>query len=141
MNLLKTTRSNARGAIDCLKAREMLYHHTPLKSQGEDFNLREGIYCGFDPTSCSLHLGNLMTLLGLRHFEQHGFRTFALIGGATGLIGDPSGKHAERDMSHVDRIAENSAALTKQIQSLSFLDARVVNNLDWFSNINCLQVQ
>lgn len=101
------------------------------------------VYCGFDPTAESLHLGHLLPLLALKRFQQQGHKPIILIGGATGLIGDPSGKEKERLL--------NSAAITNewaekiQVQASRYLDfsagpqqAMVVNNLDWIGPIKLL---
>lgn len=97
------------------------------------------VYCGFDPTADSLHIGSLMPVLGLRRLKNAGLFPIALVGGATGMIGDPSGKTTERTLLDSDRLAANVAGLTKQLESL--LDGKVgedfllVNNADWFGPI------
>ncbi len=94
------------------------------------------VYAGFDPTADSLHVGSLLPLLVLRRFQQAGHRPIALVGGATGMIGDPSGKNEERNLLSIDTLCHNVDAIRGQIQS--FLDfnsagngAILVNNLDW----------
>jgi tyrosyl-tRNA synthetase len=92
-------------------------------------------YCGFDPTAPSLHIGNLVQILTLRRLQQGGHRPIALVGGATGLVGDPSGKSAERVLNDTDVVAGWVERLRSQIEP--FLDfsganaATMVNNLDW----------
>ena len=93
------------------------------------------LYCGFDPTADSLHVGNLVPLLALRRFQLAGHRPILLVGGATGLIGDPSGKAEERALQSAELVAARVEAVRQQAQR--FLDfagpnpATVVNNLDW----------
>src|SRR5438067_5291612 len=76
------------------------------------------LYCGFDPTSDSLHVGNLVPLLALRRFQVLGHRPIALAGGATGLIGDPSGKATERQLLTKEALDNNIARLKEQMQAL-----------------------
>src|SRR5678810_82138 len=78
------------------------------------------LYCGFDPTSDSLHVGSLLPALILRRFQKAGHRPIALVGGATGMIGDPSGKSEERNLLSVERLQENVAGVKKQLRR--FLD-------------------
>lgn len=94
-------------------------------------------YIGFDPSADSLHLGNLATIMLLMHLQKTGHKPIALVGGATGMIGDPSGKSSERNLLDEKTIAANVAAIQRQLEK--FLDfqntdcaAEVVNNLDWF---------
>lgn len=100
------------------------------------------LYAGFDPTADSLHVGSLLPLLGLRRFQQAGHRPIALIGGATGMIGDPSGKSKERSLLSIDELRFNQAGIERQIRSLLRSDgpqgAVVVNNLDWMSGLHFL---
>ncbi len=107
-------------------------------------HLREGrtLYCGFDPTADSLHIGSLVPLLALRRFQLAGHRPIALIGGATGLVGDPSFKAAERSLNTAAIVSEWAESIKTQVSGL--LDtsgpggALVVNNLDWFGNFHLL---
>lgn len=100
------------------------------------------LYVGFDPTADSLHVGHLMGVLMLRRFQKAGHRPIALIGGATGVIGDPSGKSQERNLLSLDQLHTNVEAIGKQIGR--FLDfnatsgARMVNNHDWISRFSYL---
>jgi tyrosyl-tRNA synthetase len=102
------------------------------------------LYCGFDPTADSLHVGNLVPLFALRRFQLHGHVPIALAGGATGMVGDPSGKSDERNLQTPDQVAHNIAAI--KIQLSRFLDftagknpARLVNNFDWTGGITFLE--
>ncbi|MCG3170489.1 MAG: Tyrosine--tRNA ligase [Pseudomonadales bacterium] len=100
------------------------------------------VYCGFDPTADSLHIGSLVPLLALRRFQLAGHRPIALVGGATGLVGDPSFKAAERSLNAADTVAAWASSMTRQVAR--FLDtsgsngALVVSNLDWFRDFRLL---
>lgn len=100
------------------------------------------VYTGFDPTGSSLHVGHLVAIMNLRRFQKAGHRPIALIGGATGMIGDPSGKSAERQLLTPDAVADNVRALQKQMAIfLDFDDktgALLLNNYDWMSGFSFL---
>ena len=108
--------------------------------------LNEGpivLYCGFDPTSDSLHVGNLVPLIGLRRFQDQGHIPIALAGGATGAIGDPSGKSAERNLITRGKLQENIASVKKQLCKLLDFDtannpAHLLDNADWTDSITLL---
>ena len=105
---------------------------------------RRTLYCGFDPTADSLHIGSLVPLLALRRFQLQGHRPLLLLGGATGLIGDPSGRDDERSLNREDTVGAWVDALRDQVSS--FLDfetadgsaAKIVNNLDWTSDLSVI---
>jgi len=97
-------------------------------------------YIGFDPTADSLHVGNLVPIILLMHFQRHGHTPIAVIGGATGMIGDPSGKSAERNLLDEETLRKNEAGIKKQLMRfLNFSEgenkALLLNNYDWFKNI------
>ena len=101
------------------------------------------VYCGFDPTADSLHIGNLVPLLALKKFQMAGHKPILLMGGATGIIGDPSGRDSEREL--LSREAVDKQMKTIRLQASEFLDfdcgqnsALLVNNLDWISEINVI---
>jgi tyrosyl-tRNA synthetase len=100
------------------------------------------LYCGFDPTAASLHVGNLVPLLTLRRFQQHGHRPIALVGGATGLIGDPSGRATERTLNSDDVVEDWVRRIRDQVSSFVDLDggnaAMVVSNLDWTGSLTAI---
>ena len=115
---------------------------------GTDEHLRQNApitgYIGFDPTAPSLHIGNLATIMLLVHLQRAGHRPLALVGGATGMIGDPSGKSAERNLLDEEALRRNQAGIQAQLEK--FLDfsegptgAKVVNNYDWFKEFGFLQ--
>jgi tyrosyl-tRNA synthetase len=99
-------------------------------------------YIGFDPTAPSLHVGSLLPILLLVHLQKAGHRPVALIGGATGMIGDPSGKSAERSLLDEETLARNVAGIRAQLEKFLDFDpgrpnaARLVNNYDWFKDIS-----
>jgi tyrosyl-tRNA synthetase len=101
------------------------------------------LYCGFDPTSDSLHVGSLLPLLTLKRFQDAGHRVVAVVGGATGMIGDPSGKSQERNLLDETAIARNLAGIRKVIERFLKLDganpAIVVNNGDWFRDMSYIR--
>ncbi|MEM9940693.1 MAG: tyrosine--tRNA ligase [Planctomycetota bacterium] len=99
------------------------------------------IYAGFDPTADSLHVGSLLPLMMLRRFQKAGHRPIAIAGGATGMIGDPSGKSAERNLQTKDQIEKNLAGIEIQMRQLLDFDcgensALLVNNNDWMSQFS-----
>ena len=101
-------------------------------------------YSGFDPTAASLHVGNLVPIMGLVHFQRAGHAPIALIGGGTGLIGDPSGKSAERELLVPERVAANAAGIRAQLER--FLDfgagarqARLVDNSEWLTRLGAVE--
>jgi tyrosyl-tRNA synthetase len=94
------------------------------------------VYCGFDPTAPGLHIGNLVQLLTLRRLQQAGHRPIGLVGGATGLIGDPSGKSSERVLNPVEQVAEWVERIRGEVSRFLDFDAgessaMIVSNLDW----------
>ncbi len=98
-------------------------------------------YCGFDPTADSLHIGSLLPITGLMRFQRAGHRPLVVVGGATGMIGDPSGKSEERNLLDADTLARNIEGMRSQLEG--FLDfgpgktaAKLVNNADWFAEMN-----
>lgn len=101
------------------------------------------VYAGFDPTADSLHVGHLMGLVVLRRFQQAGHRPIALVGGATGMIGDPSGKSEERNLLSIDTLRANVSAIEAQMRRLLDFDsgankAILANNFDWMSRFSYL---
>jgi tyrosyl-tRNA synthetase len=129
--------------IEELKWRGMLHDVMPETEE----ELNKGMmtaYIGFDPTADSLHIGHLVSVMMLRHFQQHGHKPIALVGGATGMIGDPSMKSAERNLLDENTLQHNLEAMKKQLGK--FLDfeskaanaAEIVNNYDWMKDFTFL---
>lgn len=133
----------ANNFIDELKWRGMVHDIMP----GTDEQLNESQtsgYVGIDPTADSLHIGHLVSVMMLKHLQRHGHKPIALVGGATGMIGDPSGKSKERNLLTEDELRHNQEAIKNQLSR--FLDfeskddhaAVVVNNYDWMSDFSFL---
>ncbi|GAB4403057.1 MAG: tyrosine--tRNA ligase [Microscillaceae bacterium] len=100
-------------------------------------------YVGFDPTADSLHIGNLVPIMLLTHFQRAGHKPIALIGGATGMIGDPSGKSKERNLLSEETLRHNVAAIRRQLEKFLVFDqsptgAELVNNYDWYQDFKLL---
>jgi tyrosyl-tRNA synthetase len=124
-----------RGLIAAMTGREELDAHLKHGPQS--------VYCGFDPTADSLHIGSLLPLLALRRFQLAGHRPIVLIGGGTGLIGDPSGKTAERPLNAADQVQAWADRLKRQAaQFLDFDDrvagARLLDNFTWLSRLDVI---
>lgn len=128
--------------IDELSWRGMVHNVMP----GVEEELRKGVataYIGFDPTADSLHIGSLVQIMTLVHFQKSGHKPLALIGGATGLVGDPSGKSKERNLLSKETLDANIKGITKQLEQFLDFDcgtnsAEVVNNYDWFDDFSFL---
>src|SRR6266404_1551275 len=128
--------------LDELSWRGMIYQHT----DGLADALATGevsAYVGFDPTAPSLHLGHLVPVMGLAHLQRAGHRPVALVGGGTGMIGDPSGKTSERPLASIEEIEANSRAIEKQLER--FLDftgpraARMRDNAAWLRPLKAVE--
>nr|WP_294793351.1 tyrosine--tRNA ligase [uncultured Mucilaginibacter sp.] len=128
--------------VEELRWRGMLHDIMP----GTEELLNKGMvsgYIGFDPTADSLHVGSLAQIMTLIHFQRAGHKPYALVGGATGMVGDPSGKSAERNLLSEDVLQQNLAGIKAQLEK--FLDfnsgansAQMVNNFDWFKDFTFL---
>jgi len=136
-----STSSGLVGFLDELEWRGILHATTP----GIRDRLATGRpiagYIGFDPTADSLHVGHLIPVFGLLRFQRHGGKPVALVGGGTGMIGDPSGRSSERNLLDLDTLAHNVAAIRGQLEH--FLDfspgpaqAQMANNLDWLGKLS-----
>ncbi|HHC7511824.1 TPA: tyrosine--tRNA ligase [Staphylococcus aureus] len=129
--------------IEDLKWRGLIYQQTD--EQGiEDLLNKEQVtlYCGADPTADSLHIGHLLPFLTLRRFQEHGHRPIVLIGGGTGLIGDPSGKSEERVLQTEEQVDKNIEGISKQMHNIFEFGtdhgAVLVNNRDWLGQISLI---
>ena len=130
--------------IQDLHARGLIAQVTDAKALDE-LLAKESVtlYCGFDPTADSLHLGHLVPVLVLRRFQQAGHKPIALVGGATGMIGDPSFKATERKLNTPEVIASWVGKIRDQVAPFLDFDgpnaAVMANNYDWFGSMNCLE--
>ena len=102
-------------------------------------------YAGFDPTAASLHVGSLLPIMALARLQRHGHGAIALVGGGTGLIGDPSGKSVERTLLDNDRVAANAASIRRQLEHFLDFDqagnpARLLDNSDWLTRVSALEL-
>ena len=127
-NLLEVLRE--RGFI------EQITHEKELKDYLEAG--KATCYIGFDPTASSLHVGSLVPIMSLAHMQRHGHRPIALVGGGTGLVGDPSGKTEMRKLLTPEMVDKNAIGIKKQLSR--FLDfkedkALMVNNADWLTKL------
>lgn len=119
--------------------------HQTTSDEISDWLAKESrtLYAGFDPTADSLHVGSLMPLLLLRRYQRAGHRPIALVGGATGMIGDPSGKSAERNLLSSDQLQANVDGLEKQMKRFLDFDgpsgAIMVNNVDWIGKMTYIE--
>ncbi len=128
--------------VEELRWRGMLHDIMPGTEEELNKQMTSG-YIGFDPTADSLHVGHLTQIMTLIHFQRSGHKPFALVGGATGMVGDPSGKSAERNLLSEEVLNHNVKCLEEQLKK--FLDfncgpksAEMVNNYDWFKNFTFL---
>ncbi|MCH8762671.1 tyrosine--tRNA ligase [Neisseria gonorrhoeae] len=129
--------------IQDLQSRGLIAQTTDIEALDALLNEQKiALYCGFDPTADSLHIGHLLPVLALRRFQQAGHTPIALVGGATGMIGDPSFKAAERSLNSAETVAGWVGSIRSQLTPfLSFEGgnaAIMANNADWFGSMNCL---
>jgi tyrosyl-tRNA synthetase len=121
---------NERGFIDAMTSEQL---HQKVSSPVK-------VYCGFDPTADSLHLGNMVAIMGLAWFQRCGHTPVALVGGATGMIGDPSGRSSERSLLDRETISRNAQGIQKNLETILQCGAAAppplfLNNADWFAPI------
>ena len=129
--------------IKDLQSRGLIAQTTDIEALDALLNEQKiSLYCGFDPTADSLHIGHLLPVLALRRFQQAGHTPIALVGGATGMIGDPSFKAVERSLNSAETVAGWVESIRNQLAPfLSFEGdnaAIIANNADWFGSMNCL---
>jgi len=125
--------------LDDLRARGLVQDSTDLAALGERLDAGPiSLYYGCDPTADSLHVGHLIGLLVLRRFADAGHRPIALVGGATGMIGDPGGRSEERNLLDEETLAANVAGIRRQVESIVGEVATVVDNHEWTAGIGVL---
>ncbi|MBT2723091.1 tyrosine--tRNA ligase [Bacillus sp. ISL-46] len=127
--------------IQDLAWRGIIYQQTDEEGLKDSLNKGQiSLYCGVDPTADSMHIGHLLPFLTLRRFQQHGHLPIVLVGGATGLIGDPSGKSEERKLLTLETVQDNVAGIKKQLESIFEFEgengAIMVNNYDWAGSMD-----
>jgi len=132
-----------KSVIQDLQSRGLIAQTTDIEALDALLNEQKiSLYCGFDPTADSLHIGHLLPILALRRFQQAGHTPIALVGGATGMIGDPSFKAVERSLNSAETVAGWVESIRNQLTPfLSFEGdnaAIMANNADWFGSMNCL---
>lgn len=130
--------------MEDLKWRGLLYQQTDEEGLEALLNKEKiSLYCGVDPTADSMHIGHIVPLLTLRRFQMHGHRPILLVGGATGMIGDPSGRSEERQLQTTEQIAQNVAGIKKQMEQIfdfnSENGAQMVNNNDWIGSLSIIE--
>ena len=133
----------ANQLLEDLQWRGLIYQQTDEQGIEELLNKEQvTLYCGADPTADSLHIGHLLPFLTLRRFQQHGHRPIVLIGGGTGMIGDPSGKSEERVLQTEDQVEHNVQGISKQMHKIfefgNDSGAILVNNKDWLGQISLI---
>jgi tyrosyl-tRNA synthetase len=139
--LSENMEDNQMDLLQDLAWRGLIYQQTDEESL-KDLISKEKIslYCGVDPTADSMHIGHMVPFLTLRRFQQHGHRPVVLVGGATGLIGDPSGKSEERKLQTLEAVQKNVEGIQKQLESIFSFDgengAVMVNNYDWAGSMD-----
>jgi tyrosyl-tRNA synthetase len=128
--------------IDELKARGLVEALTDA-AIGDALESPMTVYCGFDPSARSLQAGNLVSIMVLKRLQQAGHKVIALVGGATGLIGDPSGKSAERNMLTVEQVEENKRGIRENLSRIIDFDgpnaAIMVDNYDWYKSTSAIE--
>jgi tyrosyl-tRNA synthetase len=139
--LSRMTESTPPAPLFDLAWRELLFQHTEGLAAAFARGQVSG-YCGFDPTAASLHVGNLIPVMGLVHLQRAGHRPIALVGGGTGMIGDPSGRSSERTLQTLETIAANADGIRGQLARFLDFDgprgAKLVNNADWLTSLSLL---
>ncbi|KAA0965127.1 tyrosine--tRNA ligase [Sporosarcina sp. ANT_H38] len=130
--------------MEDLKWRGLLYQQTDEAGLEDLLNKEKiSLYCGVDPTADSMHIGHIVPLLTLRRFQMHGHRPILLVGGATGMIGDPSGRSEERQLQTTEQIDKNVAGIKKQMEQIfdfnSENGAQMVNNNDWVGSMSVIE--
>ncbi|MBS4195038.1 tyrosine--tRNA ligase [Lederbergia citri] len=129
--------------LEDLRWRGIIYQETDAEGMEDTLNKENiSLYCGVDPTADSMHIGHLLPFLTLRRFQQHGHRPIVLVGGATGLIGDPSGKKEERQLQTIDQVEKNVQGIKKQLEQIFDFDgenaAVMTNNFDWAGSMDLI---
>ena len=129
--------------IDDLNYRGLIKDYSNEEEIRELLSTPQTIYCGFDPSASSMHIGNFVMIATLMRLQRAGHRIIAVVGGGTGMIGDPSGKSKERNLQTEEGVKQNTLAIKAQLER--FLDLSdpnkgiLLNNYDWLSKISLLE--
>ncbi|MHB1862168.1 MAG: tyrosine--tRNA ligase [Gemmatimonadaceae bacterium] len=133
---------SAHSLLDELRWRGLVYQHTDGLAEALGAGVVSG-YAGFDPTAPSLHVGNLVPVMGLMHLQRQGHRPVVLVGGGTGLIGDPSGRTSERQLASPEVVAANTRAIRDQLARFMDFDgpraAIMRDNADWLTTLGAIE--
>ncbi|MFK8792863.1 tyrosine--tRNA ligase [Planococcus plakortidis] len=130
--------------IEDLNWRGLMYQQTDEEGMADLLEKEKiSLYCGVDPTADSMHIGHIVPLLTLRRFQMHGHRPILLVGGATGMIGDPSGRNEERQLQSTEQIDRNVESIKKQMEQIFDFQtengAKMVNNRDWIGGMSVIE--
>jgi len=132
-----------KNIVDELNYRGLIEQYSNEENVRKLFDSKQTIYCGFDPSASSMHLGNYVMISILKRLQQAGHKIIALVGGATGMIGDPSGKSKERNLQSMDVLRENTESIRRQLERFIDLSdpekGMIVNNYDWLGNMPMLE--
>ncbi|CEG23282.1 Tyrosine--tRNA ligase [Planococcus massiliensis] len=134
----------ANALLEDLKWRGLLYQQTDEEGMEKLLDEQKiSLYCGVDPTADSMHIGHIVPLLTLRRFQTHGHQPILLVGGATGMIGDPSGRNEERQLQTTEQIDKNVEGIKVQMEQIfdfaSENGAKMVNNRDWIGQMSIIE--
>lgn len=128
--------------LDDLKYRGLIEQYSDEDKVRELLNSKQVIYCGFDPSAVSMHLGNYVMISLLKRFQLAGHKVIAVVGGATGMIGDPSGKSKERNIQTKETLEKNTLAIKAQLERYIDLSSKekgeLVSNYDWLGNMSMI---
>lgn len=128
--------------LDELSWRGLIHDSTNLEDLKQHLSEKRLVYAGFDPTATSLHVGNLLLIITLKRFEKFGHKIVILLGGATGLIGDPSGRTSERSLRSIHEVQADTEAIKKQLSRFFEFNNRtrsmLVNNIEWLRSLSML---
>ena len=130
----------SRGSAEIIDLERIEKLLTKYFESNETYNVK----CGFDPTAASLHVGSLMPIVSLARFQKYGHTPIILIGGGTGMIGDPAGKSEERNLLDEAILEKNIAGIKSQLQNLVNFEcgsnsAKILNNNNWLSKMNMIE--
>ncbi len=129
--------------IDDLNYRGLIKEYSNEENVHKLFESKQTIYCGFDPSASSMHIGNFVMISILMRLQRAGHKIIALVGGGTGMIGDPSGKSKERNLLTPDKVQENTNAIKRQLERFIDLSdpekGMILNNYDWLGKVSLLE--